>query len=255
MKSLHAVGFFFLAFFAILAAPVAGSLHARVLANNLTGETTAFLHRYVDKNGKVDYSAIRRDSEQLDALLFSIGGFDVAHATPADQYAFYLNAYNVLVIGDIVRNYPLKSVQDMPGFFNKTLHRVGREQLTLDQIETDKLRRIYDDPRLHFALVCGTQSCPPLSQTAYVGSRLPEQLNSQARFALADPNYVQVDPTTRQVRLPQIFKWYEADFTSSGRSEVLYVNQFRPDKAKSVPTGYAVDYYPYDWRLNDQAAR
>lgn len=43
----------------------------------------------------------------------------------ADQYVFYLNACNVLVIGEIVRNYPLKSVQDMPGFFNKTRHRVG----------------------------------------------------------------------------------------------------------------------------------
>ena len=196
-------------------------------ANSLTAEITAFLHRYVDKNGKVNYFAIGRESEQLDALLFSIAGFDVAHAAPANQYAFYLNAYNVLVIGDIVRNYPLKSVQDMPGFFNKTLHRVGREQLTLDQIETDKLRRIYDDPRLHFALVCGTQSCPPLSQTAYVGAQLPEQLNSQTQFALADPSYVKVDPTTRQVRLPQIFKWYEADFTNSGRYEVLCVNQFR----------------------------
>ena len=227
MKFLRAFGIFFLTFFAILASSVAGGLQARVPANSLTAEITAFLHRYVDKNGKVDYFAIGRESEQLDALLFSIAGFDVAHAAPADQYAFYLNAYNVLVIGDIVRNYPLKSVQDMPGFFNKTLHRVGREQLTLDQIETDKLRRIYDDPRLHFALVCGTQSCPPLSQTAYVGTQLPEQLNSQTQFALADPSYVKVDPTTRQVRLPQIFKWYEADFTSSGRYEVLSVNQFR----------------------------
>ena len=255
MKFLPAFKVFFLAFTSFLTASMAGSLQARIPAGNLTAETTAFLHRYVDKNGKVDYSAIRREPEQLDALVFSIGGFDVAHAAPADQYAFYLNAYNVLVIGDIVRNYPLKSVQDLPGFFNKTLHRVGREQLTLDQIETDKLRRIYDDPRLHFALVCGTQSCPPLSHTAYVGSQLPEQLNSQTRFALADPSYVKVDHTIRQVRLPQIFKWYAADFTSSGRSEVLYVNQFRQKKAQSVPTGYAVGFYPYDWSLNDQSSR
>ena len=196
-------------------------------ADALTTQTTAFLQQYVNKEGRVNYAAIQRDPDQLDALLYTIAGFDAAHAAEAARYAFYLNAYNVLVIGDIVRNYPLKSVQDMPGFFNKTLHRVGREQLTLDQIETDKLRRIYDDLRLHFALVCGIQSCPPLSQTAYVGAQLPEQLNSQTQFALADPSYVKVDPTTRQVRLPQIFKWYEADFTSSGRSEVLYVNQFR----------------------------
>ena len=129
----------------------------------LTAQTTDFLQQYVNKEGKVNYAAIQRDPDLPDALLFTIADFDAAHVTAADQYAFYLNAYNVLVIGDIMRNYPLKSVQDMPGFFNKTLHRVGGERLTLDQIETDKLRKIYDDPRLHFALVCGTQSCPCLT--------------------------------------------------------------------------------------------
>ena len=76
----------------------------------------------------------------------------------------------------IVHDYPLKLVQDMPGFFNKILHHVGGEQLTLDQIETDKLRKIYDDPRLHFALVCGPQSCPRLNRTAYEGTELFVQL-------------------------------------------------------------------------------
>ena len=235
----------------LLATP---ALHAQT-ANPaaFTAQTTAFLQRYVNKVGKVNYAAIQRDPDQLDALLHSIAEFDAAHTAAADQYAFYLNAYNVLVIGDIVRNYPLNSVQDMPGFFNKTRHRVGGEPLTLDQIETDKLRRIYDDPRLHFALVCGTQSCPRLNRTAYVGAELFVQLNKQAKFALADPAYVRVNPNAKVVQLPEIFKWYEADFSTSGKTGVRYVNQFRKDK--SVPTWFAVDYYPYNWALNDQAEK
>lgn len=221
----------------------------------LTAQTTAFLQQYVNKEGKVNYAAIQRDPDQLDALLYSIAEFDAAHAAAADQYAFYLNAYNVLVIGDIVRNYPLKSVQDMPGFFNKTLHRVGGEQLTLDQLETDKLRKIYDDPRLHFALVCGTQSCPRLNRTAYVGADFFVQLNNQAKFALADPAYVKVNPDAKLVQLPEIFKWYEADFSASGKTGVLYVNQFRKEKGAYVPTWFAVEYYPYNWSLNDQSGQ
>jgi len=221
----------------------------------LTAQTTAFLQQYVNKEGKVNYAAIQRDPDQLEALLYTIADFDAAHATAADQYAFYLNAYNVLVIGDIVRNYPLKSVQDMPGFFNKTRHRVGGEQLTLDQLETDKLRKIYDDPRLHFALVCGTQSCPRLNRTAYVGAELFVQLNNQAKFALADPAYVKVNPDAKLVQLPEIFKWYEADFSTSGKTGVLYVNQFRKEKGAYVPTWFAVEYYPYNWSLNDQVPR
>ena len=198
----------------------------------------------MNKEGKVNYAAIQRDPDLLDALLFTIADFDAAHVTAADQYAFYLNAYNVLVIGDIVRNYPLKSVQDMPGFFNKTLHRVGGERLTLDQIETDKLRKIYDDPRLHFALVCGTQSCPCLNRTAYVGTELFVQLNNQAKFALADPAFVKVNPDAKLVQLPEIFKWYEADSSTSGKTGVLYVNQFRKEKRTHVPTWFAVEYTP-----------
>lgn len=87
-----------------------------------TAQTTAFLQQYVDKEGRVNYAALQRNPDRLDALLYAIAAFDAAHAATADQYAYYLNAYNVLVIGDIVRNYPLRSVQEMPGFFNKTLH-------------------------------------------------------------------------------------------------------------------------------------
>lgn len=216
----------------------------------ITAKTTAFFQKFVNREGKVNYAGIKRNPDQLDELLDDIAKFDIAKAEMADQYAFYLNAYNVLVIGEIVANYPLTSVQDLPGFFHTTQLRVAGQRLTLDQIETDKLRKIYDDPRLHFALVCGTNSCPRLSRTAYVGNELFVQLNNQAKFALLDPNYVKVDANIKQVKLPEIFKWYEGDFSTSGKTGVMYVNQFR--KENRLPTWFAVEYYPYNWSLNDQ---
>lgn len=224
--------------------------HMPLTAAAITAQTTAFFTKFVNKDGKVNYAGIQRNPNQLTALLSCIEGFDAASATLADQYAFYLNAYNALVIGEIVAHYPLTSVQKMAGFFNKTQFRVGGEQLTLDQIETDKLRKIYDDPRLHFALVCGTNGCPRLSRTAYVGKNLFVQLNDQAKFAMLDPAYVKVDETSKLVRLPEIFKWYEADFSTNGKTGVPYVNQFRKDH--QVPTWFAVEYYSYNWSLNDQ---
>ena len=232
------------------AGPAIASSNNPLTAAAITAQTTAFFQKSVDKEGKVDYAGIQRNPDQLNSLLANIGGFDVAKANMADQYAFYLNAYNVLVIGEIVAHYPLASVQEMPGFFNRTLLQVGGEQLTLDQIETDKLRKIYDDPRLHFALVCGTNSCPRLSRTAYVGKSLFVQLNNQAKYALLDPAYVKVDEASRLVQLPEIFKWYEADFNTSGKTGVLYVNQFRSENR--LPTWFSVKYYPYNWSLNDQ---
>jgi hypothetical protein len=85
-----------------------------------------------------------------------------------------------------------------------------------------------------------------------VGKQLFVQLNNQAKFALLDPTYVKVDEGQKSVKLPEIFKWYEGDFSTSGsgRTGVLYVNQFRKDNR--VPTWYTVEYYPYNWSLNDQ---
>ncbi|GAB2871815.1 DUF547 domain-containing protein [Hymenobacter ruber] len=234
----------------VLGGKAVASENEPLTAASITVQTTAFLQKFVNKEGKVSYETLQRNPEMLDALLSSIADFDVTKAEAADQYAFYLNAYNILVIGEIVKNYPLTSVQDMPGFFNRGRMRVGREMLTLDQIETDKLRKIYDDPRLHFALVCGTNSCPRLNRAAYAGKDLFVQLNNQARFALLDSNYVQVDDAKKIVRLPEIFQWYESDFSTSGKTGVMYVNQFR--KNGRIPTWYVVEYYPYNWNLNDQ---
>ena len=50
--------------------------------------------------------------------------------------------------------------------------------------------------------------------------------------------------------LPEIFKWYEADFSTSGKTGVPYVNQFRKDHR--VPTWFAGEHYPYNWSLKDQ---
>lgn len=234
----------------LLCGPARAQVATSPSAASLTAQTTAFLQKFVNKEGKVNYEAIQRNPAQLDRLLANIAAFNVSKAEMADQYAFYLNAYNVLVIGEIVAHYPLTSVQSMPGFFNRTLLQIAGQQLTLDQIETDKLRKIYDDPRLHFALVCGTNSCPRLSRTAYVGKELFVQLNNQAKFALLDAGYVKIDPASKMVFLPEIFKWYDADFSASGSSGVMYVNKFRQENR--VPTWYTVAYYPYNWSLNDQ---
>jgi hypothetical protein len=64
---------------------------------------------------------------------------------------------------------------------------------------------------------------------------------------------VKVNPDAKLVQLPEIFKWYDTDFSTSGKTGVMYVNQFR--KENSVPTWFAVEYYPYNWGLNDQASR
>jgi len=216
----------------------------------LPAATSAFLAKFVDADGNVNYAAIKHNPLEMNALIKRIETFEAATAKPADREAFYLNAYNLLVINEVVLHYPLESVQKVPGFFDKNLVSVAGEKLTLNDLEAQKLRQPYADPRVHFALVCGAKGCPRLSRTAYAGNKLDAQLTLQARQVLQDPGFIQVDAKAHKAQLSQIFKWYEADFKASGKTGVAYVNQFR--ESKPIPGTYAVDYYPYNWALNSQ---
>jgi len=216
----------------------------------LAATTTDFLQKFVDEAGAVNYAALQRNPRPLNALLRDIADFEAAKASADEQFAFYLNSYNVLVIGSVVAHYPLTSVLDMPGFFNKNRLTVAGEQLTLDELEHGKLRRLHNDPRLNFALVCGTASCPRLSRLAYTSQDISAQLDAQTCLMLQDPAFVRIDAAGRSVELPEIFQWYKTDFGTSIQADMAYINAFRASNA--VPPTFAVSFYPYDWTLNDQ---
>ena len=137
---------------------------------SLPAATSAFLAKFVDDAGNVNYGAIKRNPLELNALLRRIETFEANAAKGPDREAFYLNAYNVLVISEVVAHYPVESVQKIPGFFDKNLVSVAGEKLTLNDLEAQKLRQPYGDPRVHFALVCGAKGCPRLNRQGPGGS-------------------------------------------------------------------------------------
>ncbi len=138
--------------------------------------------------------------------------------------------------------------------------------MTLDDIEHGSLRAKYDEPRIHFALVCAAVSCPPLREEAYRGDRLDEQLDDQGRRFLNDPRHNRFEIERRQVHLSKIFDWYGEDFeqfaTESGYERdrkvngiLSFVSRYLMDRvADFLETAeYRVKFESYDWTLNDQA--
>lgn len=233
----------------LLAVPLLAFIAKAPPAPPLTAAITAYYKKFVDAEGNVNYAAIKRNPLELKALLRRIEAFDAAAAGPDERKAFYLNAYNMLVIGEVVARYPLESVQKVPGFFDGNTVSVAGDKLTLNDLETKKIREPYADPRTHFALVCAAKGCPRLNREAYAGNMLDAQLTVQARRVLQDPAFVRVDAAGKKVQLSEIFKWYDADFKASGKTGLAYVNQFR--EGRQVPASYAVSYYLYDWKLNE----
>ncbi len=215
--------------------------------SSFTKDANAILQKQI-KQGLVDYKGVQEDAETIEQLYQAIGKLSLADASAEEKKAFYINAYNIIVIHQIVQHFPVKSPMDIQGFFDKKAHQVAGEKLTLNALEKEKLLQPYQDPRLHFVLVCAAMSCPPLADFAYQANSLDQQLEKKTREALNNPQFIQVSHSKQQVALSQIFEWYQDDFTKNGQSVVNFINQYRD---KKIPAQYQVTYYPYDWSLNE----
>lgn len=83
-------------------------------------QTDVFLKMFVN-NGLVDYLAILPNKMQLDSLVDFIAEANIETELPAEyKKAFLINAYNILVIKGITKNYPVNSPTEIDGFSKKS---------------------------------------------------------------------------------------------------------------------------------------
>ncbi|MGE0587855.1 MAG: DUF547 domain-containing protein [Cyclobacteriaceae bacterium] len=214
--------------------------------DNFFSETDQFLKKYVSQ-GNVDYASIKKNKSEIDALVQSIGLMNLTSQDESSKKAFYINAYNILVISSIVKAYPVKSPMDIQGFFDKKPYRVAGEMLTLNALEKERLLAPTQDARLHFALVCAAKSCPPLMSSAFKPDQLDKQLGERTKITINDPKWLMVKSNQKQIDVSKIFEWYAGDFTRNGQTILTWINQYRTSK---IPANYKVSYYEYDWSLN-----
>lgn len=204
-----------------------------------------FLAAQVSK-GLVNYKAIAANTTVLDELV-SAAGQKYKFASVNEEKAFYLNAYNVLVIKGLVNAYPVKGPLAIDGFFDKKTYLVNGSVLTLNQIENDIVRKRYNDARIHFALVCGAQSCPPLPSYAYRPALLEGQLDKLTKQSIQNNNFIKVDYKKNTAAVSKIFEWYKADFEKAKGNVLAYINAYL---SKPLPNDATLTYYEYNWSLN-----
>ena len=131
----------------------------------------------------------------------------------------------------------------------------GRE-LTLDEVEHEIVRKEFQEPRIHFALVCAAVSCPPLRREAYAGDRLDAQLEEQARRFLGDREKNRVDAASGTVFVSPIFVWYRDDFGGSNAALGRYLARSwpqGPERDLLLSGRFRLRETDYDWRLNGVA--
>ena len=207
-------------------------------------EADDFFGKYVI-NGKVNYSEIKKNNE-LEKLVQKIKFETINLSNSDNKLAFYINAYNILTIKNIVDKYPVISPRDIDGFFDKIKFNVQGENLTLNEIENNKIR-VLGDARIHFALVCAAYGCPKLVSKAYFPSKINQQLEQQTTETLNDPNFIRIKSNSKIAYVSEIFRWYASDFGSSKTAILNYINNYSKIK---IPSSFTLDYYPYSWKLN-----
>ncbi len=198
------------------------------------------------KNGRVDYSKAK-NSTDLKTLISRIENADLSGTDATNNKAFYINAYNLLVINAAAKSYPIAAVTDTPGFFDRKKHKVAGQTLTLNKLEKEKLLKTTKDARLHFVLVCGAVDCPPIVNFAYRPGQLDQQLEVQTVKALNNPNFIKVNGNN--VGLSKIFEWYPGDFGGNQKSIIKFINKYRDN---DISSNSKISYYNYNWQLNDQ---
>lgn len=215
------------------------------------------LKKYVSDEGWVDYKGWQKDREGLKTYLeiLSNNPPDDSLRTAEEQLAYWINAYNAFTIALILENYPLESITDLhPAFYipgvntvwHKKFFKIDGVETSLDEIEHKILRVKFEEPRIHFAIVCASYSCPKLRNEAYRASRLEQQLQEQAVAFINDPIRNQL--SENKIKISKIFKWFKGDFTKKGNL-IDYLNQYA--RVKISPDAN-IKHLDYNWDLNGQ---
>jgi hypothetical protein len=230
------------------------------------------------RDGLVYYRALRAERGRLDRYVTSLN-------VPAAKYeswgreekmAFWVNAYNALVLQTVVDRYPIhggsstypaNSIRQIPGAFETIKHRVAGRSLTLDEIEKNVLAE-FKEPRLFLALGRGAVGSGRLRSEAYAGSRIMQQLDDIQENFVSEQAMMKLDRTKGQLSVTPIVSWREKEFIAAydkgatgplaqrsaiERAIIAFVApHLLPLERELVQKNeFRVTYHPFDWRLND----
>ena len=110
----------------------------------------------------------------------------------------------------------------------------------------------FESSSVHFALVCGSRSCPPLRGEAYSPEKLEDQFSDQAQVFLKDSKKNYVDLDSKTIFLSPVFSWFREDFGKNDAEViVLVVEHFEEAEQKAILRGgFTIHYTKFDWSVN-----
>lgn len=184
--------------------------------------------------------------------------------TDEQKKSFWLNIYNAYIIAALNRS--PEWYKDRGTFFSKHQVNIAGHLLSFDDIENGIIRksqykfglgyvrRVWPskferkmrvnerDYRIHFALNCGANSCPPVR--IYKPETVDAQLENTSKLYLQ--KYTTYNKKNNTVTTSSLTNWFKGDF--GGKNGVIQIlDGFNIIPKDTKPT---IAYGNYDWTLN-----
>jgi hypothetical protein len=229
---------------------------------------------YISNGGasQVSYAGFAKDRAALKTYLDAVSAVPEAtyKSWPKNQQlAFLINAYNAYTVELILTKYPnLKSIRDLGGTFSKPwslkFFTLFGKETHLDNIEHDMIRAegVFNDPRIHVAVVCASIGCPMLRNEVFTADKIDAQLDDAMIRFFSDRTRNRYNAESKKLEVTKLLDWYKKDFVRGhkgfGSVEAVlgkYADKLADDPAAraDIKAGkVAITHLDYDWNLNDK---
>jgi hypothetical protein len=244
-----------------------------------------FYNSFVDVSDEGNYSSSihfdslyqlkkTRDSKfnQLEgAILEKLESPDALKGRSAkSKIAFYINAYNFLLIRLVYLNYyqegnKLQSISELNKgrsrrniYHSKLFYLAGKSEVSLYNILAGENESILSlsgnkDARVLFAVNCLTNSCPVFLNQAYREEKLDDQLDFVSGNSLKSSKVLSYDNQRSLLSLSHLFKDYSSNFEQDNTHR-NYKNFIKYYTGIVVPSNASFKYLDFDWTLNNSSS-
>ena len=244
------------------------------------------LKNYVNENGLVDYTLLRRREKfKIKDVVKQFATLDAGEYkswSQADKVVFWVNAYNINKFAAVIENYPIestaiarmrwgdKSIRHILPKLNIHKFLVMDEEFSFTAVESDILGKEFDDPRILLALTQLTLSSPVIYNRPYYGKNLDAVLDEHIKSFLVGQYGLKIDRNAGVVYLPSVLhpNFYGKKFIAKYgtdkkfkdkaedvRAVLSFISGYIPENQKDFleRKNYTVKYNKYDWTLNDSS--
>ena len=218
------------------------------------------LRACVDTQGLVDYDMMRNKYyHDLRQYLENLGRIDAENLPRRRQkIAFWINAYNALVLQQVLDLNPQRSAaREDSLFFQRRDYFIAGQKRSLDEIFNQIILTQFNEPRVFAALCDSALSSAPLRPEAYQPEMLAAQLDHQCRLWIANQNHNRLDQNQNCLYLSATFKNFAQHFDRLYDNPRSFFLKYTPDLTeqqylKNHPD-LTVIYLPCNLSLNKKS--